>query len=841
MNTGQRSKLSSSARLPRRLYALFGLVVVVCFRLSPPSVQQVLFALTGLVTVVAFFWGTRRRAKEERRSWYLFGFGLLAWNLAALVWLVLAATGNTFKSFPDPMDAMYLVGYPLAALGMLRLSRVEGPRRSDNIDSAIIAIGLGAVTWVFLGAPYLNAPGLSGIQLLSALAYPLGDAILFGAVVRVILVGGGRSVSVRLILLAVTLLIVTDGIYLQTSLLGTYVAGGWMDLGWVFAYLAAGTAALHPSASKLRGEKRVEDGKLSLGRLSFVISFPILGPALFSAQVIAGVHVNRMVIGASIVVLLVLCIARARGVVGSYNKQLVRLDDQKQDLEKAIVDLRASDVELKFQARVLNELESFVVVVGLDSKLSYWNDYAAGYFGWTEEDAAERRWSDVFGDIDANDIAAITAGLDETGAWEGNLLIQVRGENRVVRVATTQTHDEAGKLVGVICIGQDITQGRELEDRLRRVQKLEAFGQLAGGVAHDFNNLLAVVINYANFLVDDLPEGDSRRGDAQEIVKAGERGASLTRQLLTFSRKSEGKPESLLMNDLIQETARMLSRTIPENVRFTIDLDEDLEFTRVDPGHMEQVIMNLVVNARDAMPDGGEMKLQTRNAIIEAIDAAPLGMKPGRYVAFSVSDTGIGMDEETQARIFEPFFTTKEVGKGTGLGLATVYGIIQEASGTIHVHSRLGQGTEFTVYLPFQAGEGERHKTDPVQMLEPALRGDGERIIVTEDERAVRELVCRMLRRNGYEVTAYASSEQAASDIESGKVSAELLLSDIVMPGLSGPDLAARVGLPTLFMSGYSNLDTGRIGALPTLAKPFDAVELARAVRSALESAVAAD
>ena len=803
---------------------------------SSPLVQSILYNVTAVLSVIAVFWGARRRVSGTRSAWYLIGFGLLAWAIADAIWHAFEIFGSGPPAFPAPMDVLYVVGYPVIAAGLLRMSR-PNLRRRDTIDSVLVAVGLGAVAWVFLGAPYVGAPGYSDLQLVAALAYPLGDALLLGAVVRVLFVGGGRSLSLRLLFVSIGLLIVADGIYLQQSLLETYVSGGLLDLGWLLSYVAIGVAALHPSV--VEREERTQDRRLSLGRLSFVICIPILGPALFSAQVIAGVHVNRIVIGLSIVTLFALTIARARGVVVSYNEQMVRLDDQKQNLEKAIVDLRENDEALKFQARVLAEIESFVVVVGPDARLTYWNAYAERYFGWTPADAAERRWTDVFGDIDnGNNLALIAEGLAETGTWDGDLLIQVRGENRVVRVATSQMHDVAGAQVGVICIGQDITQGRELEDRLRRVQKLEAFGQLAGGVAHDFNNLLAVVINYAKFLVDDLPEGDARRADAQEIVKAGERGASLTRQLLTFSRKSEAKPESLLLNDVIREIARMLSRTIPENVRFTIDLDDDLAFTQVDPGHMEQVIMNLVVNARDAMPNGGEMKLRTSNSVIEAIDAAPLGIKPGRYVTFSVSDTGVGMDEKTQARIFEPFFTTKDVGKGTGLGLATVYGIIQEASGTVHVHSIPGRGTEFTIYLPFH--QSDVREATPAQTFEPALRGSGERIIVTEDERAVRELVCRMLRRNGYEVRAYASSEQAAVEIESGQVSAELLLTDVVMPGLSGPDLARRAGLPTLLMSGYSNLDKERIGPLPTLAKPFDEADLARAVRSALAKPVAA-
>jgi signal transduction histidine kinase/CheY-like chemotaxis protein len=731
------------------------------------------------------------------------------------------------------MDILYVLGYPVLAIGLLQMSRGKTRRAHDNIDSALLAVGLGAIVWVFLGAPYLNAPGYSGLQLVTALAYPAGDAILFGALARLFFAGGGRSISRLLLFASLALLVVTDGVYLQQSLLNTYVSGGLLDAGWLFSYVAVAAAALHPSISDPHRSKRVQDAKLSLARLSFAICLPILGPALFSAQLIAGVHVNRVVIALSIATLLVLSLARTRGVVVSFNGQLKRLDEQNVRLEKAFAELSEKEAALTFQARVLDQVESFVVVVAPDSRLTYMNAYAERYFDQPSEGAIDRVWNDVFGDIDADDLADLAAGMDERGAWEGNLEISVKGEERVVHIAASHLHDEAGKQVATICIGLDITQGQELEDRLRRVQKLEAFGQLAGGIAHDFNNLLAVVLNYGKFLVEDLEEGDDRRKDAQEIVRAGERGASLARQLLTFSRKNNAKPETLILNDVVREMARMLSRTIPENVRFTMDLSDDLAFARVDPGHMEQIIMNLVVNARDAMPGGGLMKLRTGNTAIEAVDAARLGIEPGMYASFSVSDEGTGIDEDTLSRIFEPFFTTKEVGKGTGLGLATVYGIVQQAAGAIDVSTELGVGTLFTVHLPVQASDAP---TSRAMFVEPSMQGNGEKIIVTEDEDAVRDLVCRMLRRNGYEVKSYSSSERAALEIESGVVTADLLLTDVVMPGLSGPDLAKRAGLRTLLMTGYSNMDGETVAALPTLAKPFDEAELAAAVKSTLRN-----
>jgi nitrogen-specific signal transduction histidine kinase/CheY-like chemotaxis protein len=400
-------------------------------------------------------------------------------------------------------------------------------------------------------------------------------------------------------------------------------------------------------------------------------------------------------------------------------------------------------------------------------------------------------------------------------------------------------HNEAGTVVGTICLGRDVSEGRDLEERLRRAQKLEAFGQLAGGVAHDFNNLLAVVINYARFLIDDMDSDDPRSADAREIMKAGERGARLTRQLLTFSRKSKVDPETLSLNEIVKDMGQMFSRTISENVRFTVELADGLWFTRIDPGHLESVIMNLVVNARDAMPGGGSLTLRTENRSVEGADGLSLGLAPGRYVSFSVTDTGHGMDEETRSRIFEPFFTTKDVGKGTGLGLATVYGIVVEAHGTIDVLSTLGSGTTFTVYLPFEVEEAK--DWERVSRPDPGLRGNGEKIVVTEDEDGVRELVTRMLRRNGYVVQSYSSSEEAADDFEKGLANADLLLTDVVMPGLSGPELSKRLGLPTLFMTGYSELEQDRTRSIKTLSKPFDEAALIDAVRAVLAgSALAA-
>ncbi|HYI46208.1 MAG TPA: ATP-binding protein [Actinomycetota bacterium] len=820
------------------IYSLISAFLIILFPFAGPEAQSYIYTLTAVLCCVAIFAAAKKQSGRMKRAWTLIGSGILAWTVADIMWHGAEIIGDSAPLFPAPMDVLYVLGYPLIATGLLAMSRSrKRSGRAETIDSALIAVGLGVVVWVSLAAPYVGAPGYSGLQLVAAIAYPAGDALLLGVLARFLFMGTNRSHSSRLLVISFLLLLVTDGIYLQQSLVETYVSGGLLDLGWLISYLAIGAAALHPSSLDATEDKTESRQKLSSRRLALAMALPIVGPALFSAQVINGVDVNPIVILVSTSVLFALSIARVRGIVVGYNEQIVTLDEQKDNLAQAFENITENNKALRFQAQVLEEVESFVLAFSTTSELTYWNSYAERFFG-LDEASMGQTLVDLFPDLDGDLLATIGGSLDRHATWEGDITFTLRGSEEFARTMISEMHDEAGAVVGTICLGRDVGGSRDLEERLRRAQKLEAFGQLAGGVAHDFNNLLAIVINYARFLIDDLATDDPRSADAREIMKAGERGARLTRQLLTFSRKTKVDPETLSLNDIVKDMGQMFSRTISENVRFAVDLADGLWFTRIDPGHLESVIMNLVVNARDAMADGGALTLKTANHPLDDSEASALGLKPGRYVSFSVADTGHGMDEETRSRIFEPFFTTKDVGKGTGLGLATVYGIVDEAHGTIDVQSTQGVGTTFTVYLPFEAEEAKDwHR---ISRPDLGLRGNGERIVLTEDEDGVRELVTRMLRRNGYVVQAYSSSEEAAKDFEEGLTQADLLLTDIVMPGLSGPELAKRVGIPTLFMTGYSDLERDRTRSMTTLSKPFDEAQLVDAVRSVLATSVLA-
>ena len=427
--------------------------------------------------------------------------------------------------------------------------------------------------------------------------------------------------------------------------------------------------------------------------------------------------------------------------------------------------------------------------------------------------------------------------------------VRVRAARRVADMANIVLEEQVAERTIELTsanrqLRQEIVERRRAEESLRHAQKMEAVGRLAGGIAHDFNNLLTIITGYSQLLRESLQHDTSILEKVNAISKAGERASALTRQLLAFSRRQVTQPKNLSLNDVLSDMGKMLQRLLREDIDLTISTDPALGLIRADPGQIEQVIMNLVINARDAMPQGGKLALATANVDLqEEVNGQHPAIPPGRYVRLTVSDTGSGMDADTQAHIFEPFFTTKGHGKGTGLGLATVYGIAEQAGGHITLKSEVGHGTTFYLYMPrVEAG-------DEMVSGEPHISGAGagglargwETILVVEDQDAVRTLVCEVLRRNGYTVLPARDGREAllVSQNNGGRI--DLIITDVVMPQMGGRELAKVVAsahpeTKVLYMSGYVDKEISQkeLSGLAFIHKPFTPEALAQKVREVL-------
>ena len=411
----------------------------------------------------------------------------------------------------------------------------------------------------------------------------------------------------------------------------------------------------------------------------------------------------------------------------------------------------------------------------------------------------------------------------------------------------TGTTEVAGKLV---IVNRDITGRRQLEDQFRQSQKMEAVGRLSGGIAHDFNNLLGLIIGYAEILQEQIGPDEAQRTSVEEILHAGRRAAALTRQLLAFSRQQVLEPKVLDLNAVIVDVKKMLDRMIGEDVQMTTRLEPNLSHIKTDQGQIEQVLMNLAVNARDAMPRGGKLVIETQNTEIDDAFTRryPYPVKTGPYVLLTVSDSGTGMDAATQARVFEPFFTTKEKGKGTGLGLSTVYGVVKQSGGYIDIQSEIGVGTTFRIYLPrVEAAVETTASAAPAGGAKDSQQG-AETILVVEDEEALRKLARNILAAYGYTVLEAEDGADALEISKRFRGTIHLMLTDVIMPGLNGPGLAQqmiqeRPELKVVYMSGYTGQVFNKDAVLNPgsifVQKPFTREALAKKIREALDGRAA--
>jgi two-component system cell cycle sensor histidine kinase/response regulator CckA len=503
---------------------------------------------------------------------------------------------------------------------------------------------------------------------------------------------------------------------------------------------------------------------------------------------------------------------------------------------------RAAD-RLKEQARLLDRARDAILVIDLAGTVRYWNRGAEQLYGWSPAEAVGRPITTLLAATDPGPRQAALEAVQAADEWAGELAHVTRtGKALAVQSHWTLARDEAGQPAAILQIDTDVTERRRLEEQLRQSQKMEAIGVLAGGVAHDFNNLLTVIQGYGEMVLQDTGLSADVRDLVGEIHRAGDQAASLTRQLLAFSRKQVLAPRVLDVNGVVRETERMLRRLIGEDIEFVTALDPTLGPVRADPGQLEQVVMNLVANARDAMKHGGRLTIATRNAEITPGDGGREGLTAGRYILMTVADSGTGMDEATRTRIFEPFFTTKGPGKGTGLGLSTVHGIVRQSGGHLDVTSELGKGTTFHIYLPRHAEKGAR--PDASGLAAGIPRGT-ETILLADDDPGVRGLARMALEGCGYKVLEAGDGEAAYKAGAGYPGPVDLLVTDVVMPRLSGREVADRLvelrpGLKVLYVSGYTDDAVVRTGVYQAkvafLQKPFTPTTLGRKVREVLDN-----
>ena len=514
-----------------------------------------------------------------------------------------------------------------------------------------------------------------------------------------------------------------------------------------------------------------------------------------------------------------------------------------------VVDVTESkrlECQLQQQAALLDLAQDAIFVRDFQARIVYWNRGAQSTYGFRAEEALGHSSHELLQTKFPIPLNEIEEKLAKFGQWQGELK-HVTKDGRAIVVASRWSiqKDPQGTPVACLEINRDITERRRLEEQLLQSQKLDAIGRLAGGVAHDFNNILGVILGHCELLSPKVSHQESLQRHVDGINRSAQRAAALTRQLLAFSRKQVLQPRIIQLNEVIQRAVEMLHRLLGENIELKLHLDADLGAVNGDPTQLEQVIINLAVNARDAMPKGGALGISTRNVVLDSgyiQEHEPV--VPGSYVMFSVSDTGIGMDQATASRLFEPFFTTKELGKGTGLGLSIIYGIVKQSNGYVWVYSEPGQGTTFKVYLPsVQAASSVVPPVNEARVV-PAPRGS-ETILLVEDEESLREMTQTILEDAGYRVLSASAAPEALKIAALNLASISILLTDVMLRGsVNGYDLAQQFralkpGAKVLYMSGYSEAmitPANATEALLLIEKPFSSKVLLSKVRETLDS-----
>ena len=787
--------------------------------------RAVLYVGTEAVPVLGVLLSLALGRQARRGAWALIAVGLACVTAGDLFWFLITLGGQDAVS-PSFADVLYLAEYPFLLLGALRLVH-ERPARTIVLDAILVVGAATVVAWEFLLRPLVGGPADSELATIVAAAYPIADLALAGVLTGIFFSTGLPSAAVRLLAAGFLVTFVADVLNLRLTLVGLVPDPSPLDAGWLVAMGLMAAAALHPSAAAKTHLMPETPRRWRVGHLALLTTAGLVVPFTLVALEMTGQDPDIPVLVTVWTVMVIVVAYRVAAITS---------------------ELRGSEATLQTSERNYRTLfESnpqpmWVYDVATLRFLAV-NELAVIRYGWTREEFLAMTIADIRPPEDVavllRNVAEEQDPIQSSGPWRHR-----HKDGSTIDVEITSHGLRWEGRDARLVLAMDITERLGLEQQLRQAQKMEAIGRLAGGVAHDFNNLLTAISGYAEVLRADLGEGDPRTADVVEILKAGKRAATLTRQLLAFSRRQVLRPQVMDLNAVVLDTKPMLARLIGEDIHVRTKVAPGPVLVRADPGQIMQVLMNLAVNARDAMPRGGSLSIETGAVSLdETFTRTHSGMRPGDHALLAVTDTGRGMTRETMDHVFEPFFTTKDVGQGTGLGLATVYGIVKQSGGSIWVYSEPGRGATFKIYLPRVTPSGDPSELDAsTPVADHVVRT--ETILLVEDEAAVRGLVTRLLERAGYRALVAATPDEADAIAGAHPGIIDLLITDVVMPGRNGAELAAglqgaRPQMRTLFMSGYTQDAIVHDGVLDPgvafIGKPFAQAEFLAKVREALD------
>jgi PAS domain S-box-containing protein len=801
-----------------------------------------------LFVTIACWVAGRRQEGRARKAWYLLGAAAMSWGLGEAVWSLYELGLGREVPFPSIADVGFLGLIPLAVAGMLAFP--AAPRRLTSqvrtlLDGLIIVGSLLFVSWgTVLGPTYREGAG-DALTKTIGLAYPIGDVAILSIVLFIAArLRRGHRGALAFIGAGLAVLALADSGFIYQTLHETYASGSLIDPLWEIGFLLMMFGAV---LAIPRHDRPVEDDPAP-GRLGAVLPYvAVVVVIVLAAAWSRSGPLEHFLFWNMLTVLLL--------VVGRQFLTILENIALRHGLERRMRELARTNAAL-----VEGVSDYAIFALDNDGNVRTWNTGAERIKGWTADEITGRHISTFYppDDVEAgrphDDLReAAERGRSEQEGWR----VRKNGSRFFANVVTTPIIDDDGTRRGFSNVTRDITERvraqQEREDlhmQLSHSRRLESLGHLAGGVAHDFNNILGIILGFASLTKADLDRhlaalpDDARASLARnldQIERAANRAATLTKQLLTFSRREAVQPRVIDLNIVIREIEELLRRSVRETIDVRLVLASDLAPINADPAQLEQVLTNLAVNARDAMPEGGSLTIETSNDVLDEFDARMNpSLAPGRYVRLRVIDTGVGMSDDVAMRVFDPFFTTKPKGLGTGLGLATVYGIVRQAGGTITVGSAPGSGTTFTLHFPATAAVPAEKKGRIIELDPP--RGGGETILVVEDNASMLELVSLALTDQGYQVLRARNGAEAISVAEHADPRLDALITDVVMPQMSGPELISylrktKPALPAICMSGYAEpiVNPGDIGeGVRFIGKPFTPDELLTLVRDVL-------